>query len=82
LLEALCARKTKPKTLNPALQFECLHPQVFGVILFCIALDVVTGVVTDFAIADEDKDCFGRDSRGSFLVTVFYVRHDSFLCAT
>ena len=51
-------------------------------ILFCIALDVVTGVVTDFAVADEDKDCFGRDSRGSFLVTVFYVRHDSFLCAT
>eukprot|EP00277_Geminigera_cryophila_P046918 CAMPEP_0173077400 /NCGR_PEP_ID=MMETSP1102-20130122/13200_1 /TAXON_ID=49646 /ORGANISM="Geminigera sp., Strain Caron Lab Isolate" /LENGTH=1208 /DNA_ID=CAMNT_0013947873 /DNA_START=66 /DNA_END=3692 /DNA_ORIENTATION=- len=45
------------------------RPQVFGVILFCIALDVVTGVVTDFAIADEDKDCFGRDSRGSFLVT-------------
>jgi WD40 repeat protein len=51
---------------------------VFGVIIFCIILDVSTGVVTDFAMAKHDKDCFGRDSQGSLLVTAFVL---SIFCA-
>ena len=46
---------------------------VFGVIVFCIILDVITGFVTDFAIAIDDKDCFGRDSEGSLFVTAFVL---------
>ena len=41
-----------------------------AVVLFCIVLDVITGVVTDFAIAPDDKDCFGRDSNASLAVTI------------
>ena len=41
-----------------------------AVVLFCIVLDVITGVVTDFAIAPDDKDCFGRDSNASLALTI------------
>jgi hypothetical protein len=47
--------------------------QVFAVIIFCIMLDVITGVVTDFAIQAADKDCFGRDSQGALFVTIFVL---------